>query len=427
MRSRSLASTNLPLDADRLWGDVMALAEITDPERPYTRRSFSPLFLEGRAWLAKRFADAGLAVHIDTAGNLIGRLEGTDPSLGVIAVGSHSDTVPSGGRFDGIAGLATGLEVVRSLRDASVRLGHAIEIIDFLAEEPSEYGLSCIGSRGMVGALDAGMLELTEPGGEKLGEALRRVGADPDRLAVARRHDIKAFLELHIEQGIVLESQSLDVGVVTSIVGIRRIEIVFEGAADHAGTTPMTLRHDALVAAANTVAAVRRIAEQLAAAGPDYFVATVGILSVEPGASNVVPGRCRLVVDARATNSALTRRFVEALERDSAACAAAAHVKRTPLVTLSDAPPVACDPVLRAALRRGTQELGLGETDLASGAGHDAAFLSRICPSAMIFVPCRKGKSHAPEEWADREAIARGAAVVLHAVKSLDRSLPRKQ
>ena len=422
-----MASTTLPLDADRLWGAVMALAEITDPERPYTRRSFSPLFLEGRAWLAKRFADAGLAVRIDTAGNLIGRLEGTDPSLGVIAVGSHSDTVPSGGRFDGIAGLATGLEVVRSLRDASVRLGHPIEIIDFLAEEPSEYGLSCIGSRGMVGALDAGMLELTEPGGEKLCEALRRVGADPDRLAAARRHDIKAFLELHIEQGIVLESQSLDVGVVTSIVGIRRIEIVFEGAADHAGTTPMTLRHDALVASANTVAAVRRIAEQLAATGPDYFVATVGILSVEPGASNVVPGRCRLVIDARTTNSALTRRFVEALERDSAACAAAAHVKRTPLVTLSDAPPVACDPVLRAALRRASQELGLGETDLASGAGHDAAFLSRICPSAMIFVPCRNGKSHAPEEWADREAIARGAAVVLHAVKSLDRSLPRKQ
>jgi N-carbamoyl-L-amino-acid hydrolase len=345
----------------------------------------------------------------------------------VIAVGSHSDTVPSGGRFDGIAGLATGLEVVRSLWDAGMRLGHAIEVIDFLAEEPSEYGLSCVGSRGMVGALDAGMLDQTEPGGEKLCEALRRVGGDPARLAASRRHDIKAFLELHIEQGIVLESQSLDVGVVTSIVGIRRIEIVFEGAADHAGTTPMTLRHDALVAAASTVAAVRRIAEQLAAEGPDYFVGTVGILSVEPGASNVVPGRCRLVIDARSTNSTLTPRFVEALERDSAACATVARVNRTPLVTLSDAPPVACDPVLREALRRRAQELGLGVTDLASGAGHDAAFMSRICPSAMIFVPCRNGKSHAPEEWADREAIARGAAVVLQAVKALDRSLPRKQ
>jgi N-carbamoyl-L-amino-acid hydrolase len=416
-----LASTKLRLDAGRLWSDVMALAEITDPERPYTRRSFSPLFLQGRAWLAKRFADAGLTVRIDTAGNLIGRLDGADPSLGVIAVGSHSDTVPSGGRFDGIAGLATGLEVVRSLSDTGTRLAHTIEVIDFLAEEPSEYGLSCVGSRAMVGALDAGMLGLTEPKGERLREALRRVGGDPDRLAASRRHDIKAFLELHIEQGIVLESQSLDVGIVTSIVGIRRIEVVFEGAADHAGTTPMALRHDALVAAASTVAAVRRIAEQLAAEGSEYFVATVGILSVEPGASNVVPGRCRLVIDARTTNSALTRRFVEALRRDSTACAAAARVKCMPLVTLSDAPPVACETVLRQALRRAAEELGLSETDLASGAGHDAAFMSRICPSAMIFVPCRKGKSHSPEEWADREAIARGAAVVLQAVKTLDR------
>src|SRR6516165_1543052 len=187
----------------------MALAEITDPEHPYTRRSFSPLFLQGRAWLAKRFADSGLAVRIDTAGNLIGRLDGADPSLGVIAVGSHSDTVPSGGRFDGIAGLLTALEIVRALRDCGIRLDHTIEVIDFLAEEPSEYGLSCVGSRGMAGALDAGMLNLKEPGGEPLRDALRRVGGDPDCISASQRNDVKAFLELHIEQGIVLESKSL--------------------------------------------------------------------------------------------------------------------------------------------------------------------------------------------------------------------------
>ncbi len=208
----------------------MALAEITDPARPYTRRSFSPLFLEGRAWLAKRFAEAGLATRIDAAGNLIGRIEGAVPERGVIAVGSHSDTVPSGGRFDGIAGVAAGLEIVRSLQQSGIRLDHTIEVIDFLAEEPSEYGLSCIGSRGMVGALDERMLALTESGGETLRDGLRRVQGDPDRLGDARRDDIVAFLELHIEQGIVLESQKLDIGIVTSIVGIRRIEIVFDGA-----------------------------------------------------------------------------------------------------------------------------------------------------------------------------------------------------
>ena len=418
--------TNLPLNAERLWDDVMALARITDPAHPYTRRSFSPLFLEGRDWVAKRFAEAGLAVRIDAAGNMIGRWDGADASRGVIAVGSHSDTVPSGGRFDGIAGLATALEVVRSLRYAGVRLEHTIEIIDFLAEEPSDFGLSCIGSRGMVGALEPGMLEATEPKGEKLRDALRRVGGDPDRLASARRSDVSAFLELHIEQGIVLESQSLDVGIVQSIVGIRRIEIVFTGSADHAGTTPMGLRQDALVAAANTVAAVRRIAEQLAGAGQDYFVATVGILSVEPGGSNVVPCRCRMVIDTRTTNPDLTRRFVEAVERESADFAAAARVERAPLATLSDSPPVAFDPALRELLRTSARELGFGETDLPSGAGHDAAFMSRICPAAMIFVPCRNGKSHAPEEWSDREQLAAGAAVVLQAVKALDRTLPRK-
>jgi beta-ureidopropionase / N-carbamoyl-L-amino-acid hydrolase len=418
-----MAPTNLPLDADRLWADVMALAEITDPQRPYTRRSFTDLFLEGRDWLARKFTEAGLAVRIDTAGNLIGRLEGTDLALGVIAIGSHSDTVPSGGRFDGIAGVATGLEIVRALRDAGVRTAHTIEIIDFLAEEPSEYGLSCVGSRGMAGLLDGKMLDLTEQGGEPLRDALRRVGGDPDHLDQARRDDIKAFLELHIEQGIVLESGALDVGIVTSIVGIRRIEIVFQGEADHAGTTPLGLRHDALVAAAATVTSVRRIAEGLAGEGRDYFVATVGILTVEPSASNIVPGRSRIVIDARTTNPALTKRFVEAIDRESLEYAAAARVKRASFETLSDSAPVACDPQLRSALRQGAQDLGLGESDLPSGAGHDAAFMSRICPSAMVFVPCRAGKSHAPEEWADREAIAAGAAVIYQAVKALDKSL----
>ena len=415
----------LPLDADRLWADIMALAEITEPERPYTRRSFSPLFLKGRAWLAQRFADAGLKARIDAAGNLIGLLEGKNPALGVIAVGSHSDTVPSGGRFDGIAGVAAGLEVARALRDAERRLDHTLEVIDFLAEEPNDYGLSCVGSRGMAGALEANMLDMTEPQGETLRAALRRVGGNPGCFATARRSDIKAFLELHIEQGIVLESQSLDIGIVTSIAGIRRIEITFEGAADHAGTTPMALRRDALVAAANTVVTVRRVAERLAAEGPDYFVATVGILKVEPGGANVVPGKCRLVIDARTTNPALTEKFVDEVERESKRYAEDARVYRAPLVPLSDGPPAACDPTLRAKLQRSAHELGLRVIDIASGAGHDTAFMSRICPSAMVFVPCRYGKSHAPEEWANRDQIAAGAAVLLQTIKSLDDSLPR--
>ena len=420
-----MTKSNLPLDADRLWDDVMALAEITDPARPYTRRSFTALFLEGRALLARRFAEAGLTIRIDAAGNLIGRVEGRNPALGVIAIGSHSDTVPSGGRFDGIAGVATGLEIARALRDSGIRLDHTLEVLDFLAEEPSEYGLSCVGSRGMTGSLDDKMLDLTEPGGEALRDALRRVGGDPIRLGEAKRGDIRAFLELHIEQGVVLESRSLDVGVVTSIVGIRRIEIVFQGEADHAGTTPMALRHDALVAAAHTVVSVRKAAEQLAAEGPGYFVATVGVLAVDPSAANIVPGRCRLVIDIRTTDPSLTGRFVETIDRESVVHAEAARVTRVSFATLSDGPPVACDESLQSALRHGANELGLKHMDLPSGAGHDAAFMSRIAPAAMVFVPCRAGKSHAPQEWADRDALAAGAAVIYRAVTDLDQSLTR--
>jgi N-carbamoyl-L-amino-acid hydrolase len=381
------------------------------------------LFLEGRAWLTQKFQDAGLTTHIDAAGNLIGRMEGKNPELGVIAIGSHSDTVPSGGRFDGIAGVATALEIVRALRESGTQLEHTIEIIDFLAEEPSEYGLSCVGSRGMVGALDGKMLDLTDPGGEKLRDALRRVGGNPEQLNGALRSDIRAFLELHIEQGLVLESRSLDVGIVTSIVGVRRIETIFQGQADHAGTTPMDLRKDALVAAAHTVVSVRRIAESLAAEGSDYFAATVGILTVEPLGSNVVPGRCRLVIDIRATDPVLTERFVDLIDRESLVHAESARVTRASFSTLSDGPPVACDPLLRDALRQGAHELGLEQMDLPSGAGHDAAFMARICRSAMVFVPCLHGNSHSPEEWADREAIAAGAAVIYQAIAALDKSL----
>lgn len=415
--------SNFPINAQRLWEDILALAEITDPARPYTRRSFSPLFLKGRAWLQQRFEQAGLSVHIDAAGNLIGRLEGRTPGSGTIAVGSHSDTVPGGGRFDGIAGVITALEVVRSLKDRGIVLDHALEVIDFLAEEPSEYGLSCVGSRGITGALEAQMLGFQDASGEALGDAIVRVGGEPARLGSAKRQDIRAFLELHIEQGIVLENGHRDVGIVTAIAGIRRIEIVFEGSADHAGTTPMDLRRDALAAAAETVTSVRTLAERLAATPGVYFVATVGILEIEPGASNVVPRRARIVIDARSTRVDVLETFQEGIERESQAHARRLRVTRQPLRILSNAPSVALDAALRETLAEAARGFGLGSLELASGAGHDAAFMSRICPSAMVFVPCREGKSHTPEEWSEPEQIAAGAAVILEAVRRIDRVL----
>lgn len=415
---------NLPIDGRRLWNDLMQLAEITDPGKPYTRRSFSPLFDKGRVWLRHRFEDAGLKTRIDTAGNLIGRRDGTEPSAGTILIGSHSDTVPSGGRFDGPAGVLAALEIVRSLAESGFALRHNIEVIDFLAEEPSEFGLSCIGSRGMAGVLDERMLAYTEPSGEVLSNAIDRVGGNAATLASAKRSDIAAFFELHIEQGLVLQDAKIDVGVVTAIVGITRIEVIFRGSADHAGTTPMELRRDAFTPAAKTAVFVDRIARELVARRTGLFVATIGIVSVTPGASNVVPQESRLVIDARSESRALMDEFLARLDAETSACARENRTERVAFAHLSDTNPTACDSGLRQLLTDSATALGFSHTEIASGAGHDAAFVARIAPSAMLFIPCRDGKSHAPEEWAEPDAIAAGAAVIAEAVMRFDRMRP---
>jgi beta-ureidopropionase / N-carbamoyl-L-amino-acid hydrolase len=411
----------LPIDGERLWADVMRLAEITDPDRPYTRRSFSPLFLEGRAWLKARFEEAGLKTRIDEASNLIGRRPGSDPDADTILVGSHSDTVPAGGRFDGPAGLFAALEIARSLADAGVRLRHALEVVDFLAEEPSEFGLSCIGSRGIAGAIEPTMLARQAPSGELLAAAIDRMGGNAPLLSQARRSDIAAYFELHIEQGIVLQSAGIDVGIVTAIVGITRIEIVFRGSADHAGTTPMHLRRDAFTPAAKTAVFVDRMAREFSARREGLFVATTGVVSIVPNAANVVPQEARIVVDARSENRALIDEFLMLLDEQTNAFSAESRAERARFQRLSDTHPVACHPRLRESLRGSAHALGFSSTDLASGAGHDAAFVARIAPAAMLFIPCRDGKSHAPEEWAEPAALAAGTAVIAEAVLRFDR------
>ena len=234
-------NTNSTIRARRIADDIDALAGITEPDRPYTRRAFTPKFLEGRKWLEQAMRDAGAVTQIDAAGNLIGTIPGAHPDLGTIMLGSHSDTVPDGGRFDGIAGVIAALEVVRALRDQGTVLDHTLEVADFLAEEVSIFGVSCIGSRGMTGSRPPEWLQRVA-GGLTLKQAIADVGGHP--LHSAERDDIKAFLELHIEQGPVLQNEKIDIGVVTAIAGITRIEIIVEGRADHAGTTPMGARAD---------------------------------------------------------------------------------------------------------------------------------------------------------------------------------------
>jgi N-carbamoyl-L-amino-acid hydrolase len=409
-----------PIDGKRIWDDLMALAAITDPEKPYTRRSFSPRFLEGRAWLRRRFEEAGLNVRLDAGGNLIGRQEGSLADAKPILLGSHSDTVPSGGRFDGPAGIIAALEVVRASREEGHKSRHPIEVVDFLAEEPSEYGVSCVGSRAMAGALDDTMLTARNAAGETLATAIARICGDPGRLGEARRENIAGYLELHIEQGVVLENNGVDLGLVTAIVGIARVEIVFEGAADHAGTTPMELRRDAGLGAARLILDVAVKACEFAARGRGHFVATTGILEQQPNAANVVPGRSRMVFDIRAEDDGLLQEFLADLDERSGAVAAAANIGRPGFKLLSRTRPTQCDEGLLGLLRQGAARHGLTTMRLASGAGHDAVFMARIGPSAMLFIPCLKGRSHTPEEWAEPKDLEAGALTLLEAVRALD-------
>jgi N-carbamoyl-L-amino-acid hydrolase len=379
------------------------------------------MFLAGRAYLEKRFQAAGLETRIDAGGNLIGRRLGKNPSLGTIMVGSHTDTVPDGGRFDGIAGVSAALEVARALTDQNLELEHTLEIVDFLAEEVSIFGVSCIGSRGLAGLLAPEWLE-RKVDDLTLDAGIRQAGGDPSRIDAEKRTDVKAFLELHIEQGTVLEEAELDIGVVTAIAGITRIEIVVEGRADHAGTTRMGKRLDALTAAARIVLLVEQLGTQLSQ-GPTHFAATVGEFRMEPNAANVVPARVVLLIDARAEVRADMEKFAEEIDAIAQEVAAETGVTIPAPRRISDNFPTPGHAQVLDILDASCDATGARHRRMASGAGHDTAWMARISKAAMIFIPCLGGRSHSPEEFAETEDIALGAAVLLEAVKRLDEML----
>ncbi|AGT10881.1 N-carbamoyl-L-amino-acid hydrolase (plasmid) [Paracoccus aminophilus JCM 7686] len=407
------ALSNLRIDTARLGADLAALAEITEPGRPWTRRAFTPKFLEGRAWLEGRMQAAGLTTRIDAAGNLIGRLAGKTSGAGVLMVGSHSDTVPDGGRFDGIAGVLAGLEIARAVQDQGITFAHDLEIVDFLAEEVSIFGVSCVGSRGLSGQLPEDWLSRIADGRD-LKAAIAEAGGAIEE--ATPRADVKGFLELHIEQGPVLEAEGLPIGVVTAIAGITRVLVTVAGRPDHAGTTPMNARQDALIPAAELVLAIRAKADALAA-GPGHFTATVGEFRMEPNAANVVPARVEMLIDARASERADMEAFLDWLGTEGARHGAEVKV-------LSDNPPKPSHPAVCDLLEAAAEKLGAGHRRMVSGAGHDAAWMGRIAPTAMVFVPCAGGRSHCPEEWAETGDIALGAAVMLETLIEMDRLVP---
>jgi beta-ureidopropionase / N-carbamoyl-L-amino-acid hydrolase len=412
----------ITINADRLWNRIEALSRFTDPARPWTRRAFDVQFAQGRAWLAEEFKAAGLSVEVDAGGNLIGRTPGTGRGSGALVAGSHSDTVPAGGRFDGMLGLLAALEAAQSIREQQISLVHPLEVVDFLAEEPSDFGISCIGSRSWAGVLTASDLARNLPSHVTLASAINSVGGSSERLdtAIRTQDSVSAYVELHIEQGLVLAERKAGVGVVTAIVGIRRHEVTVEGRADHAGTTPMSLRRDALVGAAGFIRAVEELA-RLRAESP-YLVATVGKMSVEPNAVNAVPGSVTMILETRSTDEGALLQFEQELWGRAEGEVDDRGLRLTRSL-LSQTLPTDCSPLIQSRIEEASMAAGFRSTRLPSGAGHDGVFVARIAPMGMIFVPCREGRSHTPEEWAEPDDCANGARVLAETLILLDKSL----
>lgn len=369
-------------------------------------------------WLA----ELGLAVRQDAIGNTIAERSGSVCGLPAIGVGSHLDSVPNGGRFDGIVGVVAAVELVRLLGERNASLQHPLRVVAFTAEEGARFGEPCIGSKAVVGLLDRrDRRSVRDAGGVTLDEAMAAIGLDPQ--AIASTHwspaDWAAFLELHIEQARVLEAEARQVGLVDMISGSTRLRVTLAGRADHSGGTPMTLRADALTAAAEIVLAVEALANDTRHRG---MRATVGWLDVFPNSMTTIPGRVALVVDVRDVDSDRQRRSAEELARQASYIGERRAV-RVEVEPIADTSPAVLPVWLRELTSATCRELGLSFRVLSSGAGHDAQIINQIVPSAMIFVPSRDGVSHAPEEWTSTSDIARGVEALYHSVIRIDRFL----
>jgi N-carbamoyl-L-amino-acid hydrolase len=385
-----------------------------NPEGGVSRVAFSDADIAGRDYIRRLMQDAGLSVRTDTAGNIIGRREGRDPKLPAIMTGSHIDSVPKGGNFDGDVGVLSAIEVAQVLHERGIVLRHPLEIVSFTDEEG---GL--VGSLVMNGRLEPESLDIVSSSGKTIRDGIRAVGGDPERLDAARRNpaDLLAFVELHIEQGGLLEESHTNIGVVEGIVGIRWWDVTVEGFANHAGTTPMNRRRDALLSAAEFALAVNRVATSL----PGRQVATVGRIRAEPGAPNVIPGRVVMSLEIRDLDAAKMQQVYDAVHAEAERIAQA---RQTPfrfdeLKVSSE--PAPTDPRMRRIISDAAQSLGLTQKQMPSGAGHDAQDMTRLAPTGMIFVPSVGGISHSPKEYTRPEDVANGANVLLRTVLALDR------
>ncbi len=408
------APADIRANADRMEQHIKALSAFgANADGGVDRIAFSEADLAARAYIRDLMREAGLSVRMDTAGNIIGRREGSEPGLPVIMFGSHIDSVPGGGNYDGDVGVIGAIEVIQLLRDNGLRTRHPLEVVSFTDEEG---GLT--GSRAMIGKVDYRMLSVVSHSGMTIGEGIEAVGGDPNRLDLAERKpgELKAFIELHIEQGGFLDAEHIDIGVVEGIVGIRWWDVTIEGLANHAGTTPMNRRWDALLSAAEYILAVNRVVTRM----PGGQVATVGRIHAKPGAPNVIPGEVVLSLEIRDLDAAKIQRVFDEISAEGRRIANA-HFTPIRYAEINVAsPPAPTDERMRRIIAAAADGLGLSFKFMPSGAGHDAQDMALITPTGMIFVPSVKGISHSPQEFTSANDMANGASVLLRTVLEID-------
>ena len=399
---------------------VNELAEITEQDSPYTRLVFSQEFDKAREWLRFEFEKLDLTVRTDNAGNLIGSYKSGELTDKKVMIGSHLDTVKSGGRFDGVAGIVASLAILKEFRENNVQLPFDIELYDYLGEELNDWNTSCLGTRAMTGLLDGEILRRTDGAGRVLKNEIDRVGGNSDKLAEMFEcfANVIACFELHIEQGRVLERTEKDIGIVKSIPSISRHSIQINGRAGHSGTTLMNERKDALVGASQLITFINNEATKISGEANRHFVATIGKIDNYPNAATIIPSKVEMLLDLRVVEANQREEFLNRLRAEVEAVSLSKEIS-VKFCDVAYSPFVELNQDLNSLIEKSIRAEGHSYVYMDSGAGHDTAHLARVAPASMIFIACKDGLSHCPEEFALIEDIQKGAEVISRSILGL--------
>ena len=405
------------IQKERLAKDFEAMARLTDVGDGINRLAFTDADWAGRQYIVDRMIDAGLTVEADGFGNVIGYKAGKNPDLPVVMVGSHTDSVPNGGNYDGVVGVLSAIEAVRSMTEDNVEHDHTIAVVVFMCEESSRFGAATLGSKAMRGELTLDDLHrLVDKKGISIYEALQSRNLNPDGIETMEyTRPVKAFTEIHIEQGKVLEHEQKKIGIVTGIAAPERFYVTIRGNADHSGATPMNLRHDALCGASKIILGIEEIAFMQE---EPPVVGTVGVVEVVPGAMNVIPGAVKLGVDIRSI-SKVARDSVVTLIKEFIDVICEKRGLSYTIEPIAQDHPVAMHPAMIREIEGAVKAVDVEYMTMPSGAGHDAMHWADVVPTGMIFIPCREGISHNPAEYTEMDDIVTGAEVLDKVLRNL--------